>query len=222
MNTAFRDRQEAGARLARALEEYRDQDTLVLAIPRGGVEVGYEVAKSLNCDFSIVITRKLPFPDNPEAGFGAIAEDGSRTIFQDAARSLPPPVVERIVEQQKGEIERRVRVLRGGGPLPEIAGRTVILVDDGIAMGSTMRASIQLCKNQDAGSIIVAVPVASQRVAREIETMVDRVVVLAQPAFFRAVAQVYEVWYDVPDAEVLAIMEKWRKERVASRVASKE
>jgi predicted phosphoribosyltransferase len=143
----FKDRRDAGVRLARALEEYRDQDVLVLAIPRGGVEVGYEVARYLDADFTIVITRKLPFPDNPEAGFGAIAEDGSRFIFRDAARSLPPPIVERIVEQQQGEIRGRIRVLRGGGPLPEIRNRIVILVDDGIAMGSTMRASIQLCKN---------------------------------------------------------------------------
>jgi putative phosphoribosyl transferase len=222
MRKIFKDRKDAGARLARALADYRNQNVLVLAIPRGGVEVGYEVARYLDSDFSIVVTRKLPFPDNPEAGFGAIAEDGSRFIFRDAARSLPPPVVERIVEQQQGEIKRRIRVLRGGGPLPEIADRTVILVDDGIAMGSTMRASIQLCKKQGAGKIVVATPVAGQRVAQEIEAMVDRVVVLTKPAYFRAVAQVYQDWYDVPDAEVLKIMEQWRKERASGSPLSKE
>jgi predicted phosphoribosyltransferase len=96
-----------------------------------------------------------------------------------------------------------------------MASRTVILVDDGIAMGSTMRASIQLCKNQDAGEIVVATPVAGRIVAREIEAMVDRVVVLTKPAFFRAVAQVYQDWYDVPDAEVLEIVEKWRRQRTS-------
>lgn len=211
----FKDRRDAGVRLARALEEYRDQDVLVLAIPRGGVEVGYEVARYLDADFTIVITRKLPFPDNPEAGFGAIAEDGSRFIFRDAARSLPPPIVERIVEQQQGEIRRRIRVLRGGGPLPEIRNRIVILVDDGIAMGSTMRASIQLCKKQGAGKIVVATPVAGWWVAQEIDVMVDQIVVLTKPASFRAVAQVYQDWYDVSDAEVLEIMEKWRRERTS-------
>lgn len=211
----FKDRRDAGVRLARALEEYRDQDVLVLAIPRGGVEVGYEVARYLDADFTIVITRKLPFPDNPEAGFGAIAEDGSRFIFRDAARSLPPPIVERIVEQQQGEIRRRIRVLRGGGPLPEIRNRIVILVDDGIAMGSTMRASIQLCKKQGAGKIVVATPVAGWWVAQEIDVMVDQIVVLTKPASFRAVAQVYQDWYDVPDAEVLEIMEKWRREKTS-------
>ena len=215
MRTMFKDRRDAGVRLARALEEYRDQDVLVLAIPRGGVEVGYEVARYLDADFTIVITRKLPFPDNPEAGFGAIAEDGSRFIFRDAARSLPPPIVERIVEQQQGEIRRRIRVLRGGGPLPEIRNRIVILVDDGIAMGSTMRASIQLCKKQGAGKIVVATPVAGWWVAQEIDVMVDQIVVLTKPASFRAVAQVYQDWYDVPDAEVLEIMEKWRREKTS-------
>ena len=216
MRTMFKDRRDAGVRLARALEEYRDQDVLVLAIPRGGVEVGYEVARYLDADFTIVITRKLPFPDNPEAGFGAIAEDGSRFIFRDAARSLPPPIVERIAEQQEDEIRRRIRVLRGGGPLPEMANRTVVLVDDGIAMGSTMRASIQLCKNQGAGEIVVATPVAGRTVAQEIEAMVDRVVVLTKPAYFRAVAQVYQDWCDVPDAKVLEIMEPWRWESASA------
>jgi len=218
----FKDRKDAGVKLARALEDYRDQDVLVLAIPRGGVQVGYEVARYLDSDFSIVITRKLPFPDNPEAGFGAIAEDGSRFIFRDAALSLPPPIVEHIVERQKKEIKRRIRVLRGGGPLPEIANRTVILVDDGIAMGSTMRASIQLCRKQGAGKIVVATPVAGPWVAQEIEAMVDQIVVLTKPASFRAVAQVYQDWYDVPDAEVLEIMEKWRRERTSHLSASEE
>lgn len=212
----FKDRKAAGAKLARALEDYCDQDVLVLAIPRGGVEVGYEVAKYLHSDFSIVVTRKLPFPDNPEAGFGAIAEDGSTFIFADAARSLPSPSIERIVAQQKQEIERRIQILRGGGPLPEIAGRTVILVDDGIAMGSTMRASIQLCRNQEAGRIIVATPVAGPWVAREIETLVDRLVVLTKPAAFRAVAQVYQEWYDVSDSEVLGILKRWKREHISA------
>jgi putative phosphoribosyl transferase len=210
----FRDRTDAGRQLAKALEGYRGEDVVVLAIPRGGVEVGYQVAKHLDAEFSILVTRKLPFPDNPEAGFGAIAEDGSTFIHTDAAAYLPLPTRQRIIAAQKGEILRRIRVLRGGGPLPKVAKRTVILVDDGIAMGSTMRASIRSCRNRQAGRIVVAVPVAGGRVAREIDREVDDLVVLEQPAFFQAVAQVYQHWYDVPDREVLAIMEKWRKEQV--------
>ena len=209
----FRDRTDAGKQLAQALEDYGQDNVLVLAIPRGGAELGYEVAKHLDAEFSILVSRKLPFPDNPEAGFGAMAEDGSTFIFKDTAGHLPAPTIERIVEDQKDEIERRVRVLRGGGPLPDIENRTVILVDDGIAMGSTMRASIRSCRNRNAGKIVVAVPVASPRVAREIEEMVDDLVVLETPPFFQAVAQVYEHWHDVSDEEVLEIMETWREEQ---------
>ena len=209
----FQDRTDAGKQLAQALEDYGQDNVLVLAIPRGGAELGYEVAKHLDAEFSILVSRKLPFPDNPEAGFGAMAEDGSTFIFKDAAGHLPAPTIERIVEDQKDEIERRIRVLRGGGPLPDIENRTVILVDDGIAMGSTMRASIRSCRNRNAGKIVVAVPVASPRVAREIEEMVDDLVVLETPPFFRAVAQVYEHWHDVSDEEVLEIMETWREEQ---------
>jgi predicted phosphoribosyltransferase len=213
----FKDRQDAGRKLARALEAYQDQDVVVLAIPRGGVEVGYQVAKHLDADFSLLIARKLPYPDQPEAGFGAVAEDGSTVILRDAARWVSDETIETIVEEQRQEIERRVAVLRQGEPLPELEDRTVILVDDGIAMGSTMRAATKCCRRYNAGTIVVAVPVAGREVADEIggaqDALADQVVVLEQPRFFRAVAQVYERWYDVPDSEVTAVMERWRRDK---------
>jgi predicted phosphoribosyltransferase len=215
----FKNRKDAGQQLAEALDpQYRadggPQDVLVLAIPRGGVEVGYQVAKRLNADFSLLVTRKLPFPHNPESGFGALAEgaDDNVFIFDHAAQGLSGRTIDRIVAAQKEEIKRRVRVLRRGQPLPRIARRTVILVDDGIAMGSTMRASVNLCHNRGAGSVVVAVPVAGPRVKRAFEALVDDLVVLESPPFFRAVAQVYENWYDVSDQEVLDIMARWRAE----------
>jgi putative phosphoribosyl transferase len=204
----FRDRKDAGEKLARELENYRDEDVLVLAIPRGGVEVGCEVAEHLHAPFSLLVTRKLPFPDNPEAGFGAIAEDGSAFVLRDAALWLPQEQIDRIVKDQSEEILRRIQVLREGRPLPDMAGRTVILVDDGLAMGSTMRASIMLCKKRGAGKIVVAVPVAGREVAEDISKMADELVVLEIPMHFMAVAQVYMNWYDVSDAEVLEILEK--------------
>jgi putative phosphoribosyl transferase len=210
----FDDRRDAGEQLARALTGYRGKDVLVLAIPRGGVEVGYRVARALDADFSLVIVRKLPFPNNPEAGFGAIAEDGSRVIIERAAYGLPRDTIERIVEFQREEIKRRTRALRRGNSLPDLTGKTVILVDDGIAMGSTMRAAIKLCEDQGARRIVVAVPVTGERAAREIGALVDEIVILEKPPFFRAVAQVYRNWYDVSDQEVLEIMDAWRsKER---------
>lgn len=205
----FADRKDAGQKLARALEKYRSEKPLVLAIPKGGVEVGYEVAKHLGCEFSILIARKLPFPDNPEAGFGAVAEDGSAVILDYAARGLSAETIGHIVAKQHEEIQRRIVALRRGKPLPQIAGRIVILIDDGIAMGSTMRAGISLCKNKKASKIVVASPVAGPDTAAELTKIVDEVVILETPAYFRAVAQVYANWYDVSDEEVVRLMETW-------------
>ena len=203
----FADRKDAGQKLARAVEKYRADRPLVLAIPKGGVEVGYEVAKHLGCEFSILIARKLPFPDNPEAGFGAVAEDGSTFINDYAARGLSQHTIDRILKQQRREIKRRIAALRKGRPLPQIADRTVILIDDGIAMGSTMRAAVSLCKNKKAKKIVVASPVAGPSTAAELARIVGDVVVLEKPAFFRAVAQAYASWYDVCDEEVIRILQ---------------
>ena len=203
----FENRKDAGEKLAKALDQYRGKDVLVLAIPRGGVEVGCQVARYLDADFSQLITRKLPFPDNPEAGFGAIAEDGSTFVFKDAAMWLSRGIIDRIVEEQSFEIQRRIEVLRKSEPLPDMSNRTIILVDDGLAMGSTMRASIMLCRNKKVNRIVVAVPVAGREVAEEIGKIVDDLVVLEIPDNFMAVAQVYRNWYDVSDEEVLEILE---------------
>ncbi len=203
----FEDRQDAGRRVGEALVSYQDGDTLVLAIPRGGVEVGYEVAKRLNAPLSVLVARKLPLPNNPEAGFGAVAEDGSVYLTEDARYMFSEGDIQRIVEAQKREIRRRIAALRGGQPLPRIHGRTVILVDDGIAMGSTLRASVACCRNYGAGKVVVAVPVASSRAKAAFEELADDLVVLETPMGFRAVAQVYRNWYDVPGEEAQRILQ---------------
>jgi putative phosphoribosyl transferase len=209
----FKNRKDAGEKLAGALEKYRAEKPLILAIPRGGVEVGLQVSKKLDADFSLIIARKLPFPDNPEAGFGAIAEDGSTFVFEDASYWLSGGTIERIKKEQIAEVRRRVKALRGGNPLPEIKERTVILIDDGIAMGSTMMAAIELCKNRRASKIVVAVPVAGREVAEMIRKKVDDLVVLEIPRYFRAVAEAYENWYDVSDEEVLDLLKENIRER---------
>jgi len=206
----FIDRKDAGLKLAEALKTYKDANALVLAIPRGGVEVGYEVAKALHADFSLLICRKLPFPDDPESGFGAMAEDGSVYINEMAALSIPEDERKRIADDQAEEIKRRIATLRAGKPLPPIKGRTVILTDDGIAMGSTMHVAVKLCRKQGAEKIIVAVPVAGEKTVRKFSEMVDELVVLESPFPFYAVAQVYTNWYDVDDEEVLEIMRRPR------------
>ena len=171
--------------------------------------MGIQVARFLKADFSIIITRKLPFPDNPESGFGAIAEDGSTFIFDFASIELPEKTIERIIQEQKQEIRRRIDVLRQRKPLPKIENRTVILVDDGIAMGSTMRASIALCQQKKAGKIVVAAPVAGHSAIHEIGKLVDEIVIVESPPFFRAVAQVYANWYDVSDQEAVSLLKQW-------------
>ena len=209
----FEDRKDAGRQLGRALIRYKDRNPLVLAIPRGGVEVGYEVAKYLHADLSLIIARKLPFPNNPESGFGAIAEDGSTFIHDFAASRLPNDVVENIKKEQLAEIKRLIEALRNGKPLPSLKDRTVILVDDGIAMGSTMRASIMFCINKGAGKIVVGTPVTGPDTAYEIGKLVHEIIVLKKPPLFRAVAQVYRNWYDVSNEEVLKIIKRWGEEK---------
>ena len=207
----FRDRQDAGQKLAEALNAYKSKEPLILAIPRGGVEVGYYVARRLGAELAVLVVRKLPLPLDPEAGFGAIAEDGSTFIFEHMAKSLGPAVVEQIVQQQKQEIQRRVDVFRSGAPLPPIAGRTAILVDDGIAMGSTIRAAITMCRNQQAREVVAAATVAGASTARELAELADDVVIVEKPRAFRAVAQVYQNWYDVPDEEVKNIINEFNR-----------
>lgn len=207
----FIDRKDAGYKLSRELLKYKSKDVVVLGVPRGGVEVAYEVAKELDAELSIIVSRKLPLPFNPEAGFGAIAEDGSIFIREDTYRWLPGDDVKKIIDEQEAEIERRIKVLRGGEPLLSIEGKTVILVDDGLAMGSTMRVSISMCKNRNAKRMIVAVPVSGEETARDIEGLVDELVVMEIPPYFQAVAQVYVNWHDVSDEEVMEILKKWQR-----------
>jgi predicted phosphoribosyltransferase len=205
----FTDRKDAGKKLASALKKYKDRNVFVLAIPRGGVEVGFEVARDLNSDFDILISRKLPLPGNPEAGFGAIAEDGSVYLDERASLWVSKKEFERIEIEQINEIRRRIKVLRNGRLLQEVKNRTVILIDDGLAMGSTMKASIQFCKNNNAKKIVVAVPVAGQDTIEDIKEIVDEIIVLEVPYYFQAVAQGYLNWHDVTDQEVIEIMNKW-------------
>jgi len=206
----FYDRKDAGEKLAKALEKYKDRDdVIVLAIPRGGVEVGLEVAKYLRSDFSMIICRKLPYLDNPESGFGAICEDGSLFINPYAPYIPSEDEIYKILLNQKREIERRVKILRKNRPLPDLKNKIVILVDDGIAMGSTMRAAIDCVKSKGVKKVVVAAPVAGRRSIDYFSKLADDIVILESPANFYAVAQVYVNWYDVSDEEVLELLEKY-------------
>jgi predicted phosphoribosyltransferase len=211
----FKDRTDAGRKLGIALMGWKDQDVLVLGIARGGVAVAAQVAEMIGAELNLLVTRKLPLPGNPEAGFGAVAEDGSLFMHPWAANEVDGETIERIKQEQVAEIKKRIDKLRGGKPLQPIKGRTVILIDDGIAMGSTVRASIMFCRNQQAKKIIVASPVAGPAAKAQLSRLVDDIVIIETPPNFMAVAQVYLHWYDMTYEEVNRIMEKWRQEHTS-------
>jgi predicted phosphoribosyltransferase len=164
----FKDRKDACQQLGKSLAIYQGRKTIVASIPHGGVEVGYWVARRLNTDLTVIVVRKLPFPSNPEAGFGAIAEDGSTFLMQPYTTLLDPQTIDTIMQQQQREIQRQIRVLRQGRPPPDVTDQCVIVVDDGIAMGSTMQAAVGFCKNHHVAKIVVAAPVAGPSTAKRL------------------------------------------------------
>jgi putative phosphoribosyl transferase len=209
----FVDRRDAGFEVGKLLEEkYKDKNALVLGIPRGGVVVAYEVAKVLNGELSVIITKKLPHPLHEEFAIGATAEDGS-VFLTSAAKNMNSATVQRIVKAQSEEIESRIKRFRNGRPLPEIFNRTVIIVDDGIATGSTIVPAIKLCKLRKAAKIIVAAPVSDGYVS-ELDSLADEVVIAEQPEHFFAVGQVYEDFHHLSDEEVISVLEDFKKDKI--------
>lgn len=205
----FRDRSDAGRRLAERLVEFEDSQAVVLAIPRGGVPVGYEIAKRLHADLDVIVPRKIPIPWNPEAGFGAVTADGTIVLNDAMVRSLglTPAEIEQAAEDVRREIVRRTQVYRGDRPPPEVANRPVILVDDGLASGYTMLAAIESLKKSSPSAVIVAVPVASSAAARLISASADRLIALiVSHRLPFAVAEYYLEWRDLTDDEVCAYL----------------
>jgi len=205
----FIDRTDAGLELGKLLEEkYKDTNALVLGIPRGGVIVAHEVARVLNAELSVIITKKLPHPRQHELAIGAVAEDGS-SFLTSLAHELDRDSIHQIHHAQLEEIKSRIQRFRKGQPLPDMNRRTVILVDDGIATGSTIVPAIKLCKNQKAARVVVAAPVSGRRYLKEIDIMADEVVVAEQPEMFYAVGQVYEDFHNLADQEVIRHLDEY-------------
>jgi putative phosphoribosyl transferase len=191
----FRDRSHAGKLLAQRLHGYADRsDVLVLALPRGGVPVAYEVAADLHVPLDVFLVRKLGVPGYEELAMGAIASGGLRVVNQDVVRamSLSNEVIDRVAEKELLELNRRERLYRGDRPEPNVAGQVVILVDDGLATGSTMRAAAQALASQRPARIVVAVPIAARETCEALSREVDEVVCAVMPEPFRAVG----LWYD--------------------------
>lgn len=203
----FADRHEAGVALAKRLAPaYANKHALVLGIPRGGIVVGYEVAKRLHAELSVLITKKLPHPLQEEMAVGAIAEDGS-TFLTPLGERLSKETVAEIIEGQTREIESRIRRFRQGRPLPSMAGRIVILVDDGIATGATLVPALTLCQAQHPARIVIAAPVSGRTYVPEIDALTHEVVVLQQPADFYGVGQAYEDFHGLSDEEVIPLLD---------------
>lgn len=207
----FLDRRDAGKKLAATLErDYRDQHALILGIPRGGVEVAYEVAVCLNGSLSVVITKKLPHPFQPELAIGAAAEDGS-VFLSSLAQSFDSGTIRAIIDRQLGEIQQRINRYRKGRSLPDMKNRIVIIVDDGIATGSTIVPAIKLCKARKASKVIVAAPVSGRNFVSDINALADRVVVMVQPEGLFAVGEAYRNFDHPADREVVSLLENFAR-----------
>ena len=201
----FKNRTEAGCFLAARLDEYANRpDVLVLSLPRGGVPVAYEVAAALNAPLDIFLVRKLGVPGQEELAMGAIATGGVRVINDEIVNYLgiPGKVIDAVAIEEEQELERRERLYRDGRPARAVRGRLVILIDDGLATGSTMRAAAIALRQQQPASIVIAVPVASNQICDELRTEVDKVICAVTPEPFRAVGLWYEDFTQTTDEEV--------------------
>lgn len=207
----FEDREHAGRLLAEKLKRYSGENVVVLSIPSGGVPVGKIVAEKLNAKFDLVIVRKIQFPDNPEAGFGAVSFNGKIILNQSLVEQmyLSSEIIDKQIEKTKKEIKRRVEIFRGGKPFPKLAGKITILIDDGLASGYTMLAAAESVRMHKPKKIIVAVPTGSMSAIAVIEKNVDEIVCLnVREVFSFAVADAYTKWYDLTEKEVLRYLKK--------------
>ncbi len=213
----FDNRRDAGRRLAEELRELYGQPIVVLAIPNGGVPVALEVAMALNADLDLVISRKIPMPLKPEAGFGAVADDGTVILNQEVVQriGLSRQQIEYEASKVRADIKQRSIVYRGDRPLVRVSGKMVVIVDDGLASGFTMMAAVESVRHRRPKEIVVAVPVASAVALKQVEKVADRVVTCAQgfmPKFY--VSDFYRHWHDLSDDEVIRYLREWRRWRL--------
>lgn len=205
----YQDRRQAGQVLAQALDAYADRDdVIVLALPRGGVPVAYEIAKALNAPLDVFIVRKLGVPGHTELAMGAIAMGGV-TVFNQAIieqLNISQDNIDSVIESEKSELKRRELAYRGDHPHPILTNKSVLLIDDGIATGATMRAAIKALKLSHAKELIVAVPVAAKDTCDEIATLVDQLYCPLRPIYFHAVGEWYDDFSQTEDDEVHTLL----------------
>lgn len=211
MTTRFKNRTEAGQALATRLTSFANRtDVLVLALPRGGVPVAAEVAKKLNAPLDVFVVRKLGLPDHPELAMGAIATGGVRVVNRDVVDGLQIPelVIDAVAAQEQEELARRQQAYRDDLPAPRVHGKTVILVDDGIATGSTMIAAVAALRQLGAGRIVVAAPVIARSTFYQIHNAADEVAAVIAPEEFYGVGQWYEDFSQTTDEEVRKLLDQ--------------
>jgi putative phosphoribosyl transferase len=209
----FSDRSQAGQLLAQELREYASNpDVVVLALPRGGVPVGFEVACALNAPLDIIVVRKLGVPDREELAMGAIASGDVRVLNQDVIDwlQIPPAVIDRVTELETMELDRREQAYRGAMPPLEIAGKIAILVDDGIATGSTMRAAVEVVRSRNPLHVVIAVPTAPASTIKELRRVADDFVSVISSDAFVGVGQWYEDFRQVSDEVTRDLYERAR------------
>lgn len=207
----YEDRREAGRVLADALAHYRGRpDLLVLALPRGGVPVAYEVARALKAPLDVFVVRKLGFPGHEEYAMGAIASGGVRVMNPMPGMHVTPEEVAAAVAREQPELQRRERLYRGQGPAPDLHGRTVIVVDDGLATGATMHAALLGIRQQQPAHLVMAVPVGAADSCQALQSLADEVVCVATPEPFRAVGLWYRQFPQTSDDEVRTLLEDAR------------
>lgn len=206
----YKDRFDAGQKLAEKLLKYKNENPIIIALPRGGVVIGYEIAKKLSAPLDVIVTRKIGAPFQPELGIGAIGPKGIRLLNSGLIQTLGVSEiqVEQIIEEETMEMNRRIELYRGNLPPLDLTGRTVILVDDGIATGVSDKAAIMSVKYFYAKKIILAVPVCPPNTAEKFHKYVDEFICLAQPPDFYAVGAYYENFEQVSDEEVINLLKE--------------
>jgi predicted phosphoribosyltransferase len=215
----FWDRTDAGKRLAGMLDKYIGDDVVVYAVPCGGVPIGIELASKLGADLDIVVPRKITIPFNPEAGYGAVTEDGAIVLNEPLVErlGLDEEQIKRQSEQVRNEIARRSSLFRGRLDAPSVEAKTAIICDDGLASGYTMIAAVKSVQHREPGRIVVAVPVASETACDLVRPHVYELVCLvAARVYHFAVASFYRNWCDLSDEEVIRRLDGWRKQRTRS------